>query len=370
MKKRVLIGALAAIAISAAVYWAIGRNSSETLATSGTVEAWNIRVGSKVGGRVEEVRVREGDVVQPGQVLVTFEEQELLAALEQARAELTKLQRGYRPEEIAQARADAAQALAEYEQMQHGYRPEEIAGAAAEAERARAEAERTEAAWVRARDLANAQVFSQQQRDDAEGQWKAASAALVTAQERLTELQRGYRPEQVAAAKARFEAADAVRRQYESGYRVEDIAQARAALSDAEARYRERQVLAPAAATVEVLDVRPGDLIAPNVPIATLLERDQLYIRVYVPETQIGLVKVGQSAEVRVNSFPDEVFRAVVEQINQKAEFLPRNVQTREERVHQVFGVRLRIQDPQGRIRAGMAADVSLALNQEQAALP
>ena len=126
------------------------------------------------------------------------------------------------------------------------------------------------------------------------------------------------------------------------------------------ARYRERQVAAPSAAIVEVLDVRPGDLIAPNTPIATLLERDQIYVRIYIPETQIGLIQIGEKAEVRVDSFPKEVFNGVVEQINQQAEFLPRNVQTRTERVHQVFGVKIRIDDPSGRVLAGMAADVKL----------
>jgi HlyD family secretion protein len=132
-------------------------------------------------------------------------------------------------------------------------------------------------------------------------------------------------------------------------------------LSYDEARFRERQVLAPSAATVEVLDVRPGDLIAPNTPIATLLERDQIYVRVYVPETQIGKVQLGEKAEIHIDSFPNQTFAGTVEQINQQAEFLPRNVQTIEERVHQVFGVKVRIDDPSRRVRAGMAADVRLA---------
>ena len=135
---------------------------------------------------------------------------------------------------------------------------------------------------------------------------------------------------------------------------------ANASLSYDEARFRERQVVAPTKATVEVLDVRPGDLIAPNTPIATLLEKDQIYVRIYIPETQYGRLKIGQKAEVRVDSFPKTVFEGVLEQINQQAEFLPRNVQTREERVHQVFGVKIRINDPQGLVRAGMAADVKL----------
>src|SRR5205085_6117249 len=126
------------------------------------------------------------------------------------------------------------------------------------------------------------------------------------------------------------------------------------------ARFRERQVVAPSAALVEVLDVRPGDLIAPNTPVATLLEKDQIYVRIYIPETEFGRVNVGQKAEVRVDSFPNTVFDGEVEQINQQAEFLPRNVQTLAERVHQVFGVKIRINDPTGHVRPGMAADVKL----------
>jgi HlyD family secretion protein len=123
------------------------------------------------------------------------------------------------------------------------------------------------------------------------------------------------------------------------------------------------QVLAPADATIEILDVRPGDLIAPNAPLATLLERNQLYVRVYVPETRIGHVHLGQPADLFVDSFPNHPFKARVEQINQQAEFLPRNVQTADERVHQVIGVKLRIDDPENRLRAGMAATVKLREN-------
>src|SRR5580698_6424649 len=179
-------------------------------------------------------------------------------------------------------------------------------------------------------------------------------------QHKLDELKRGYRPEEIASAEARYRQTQATLEKLEAGNRREDVDLAKAAYSYDEARFRERQVTAPSAATVEVLDVRPGDLIAPNTPVATLLEKDQIYVRIYIPETEIGHVQLGQKAEVRVDSFPKTVFEGVVEQINQQAEFLPRNVQTREERVHQVFGVKVRIDDSSNRVRAGMAADVKL----------
>src|SRR3974390_3848843 len=141
-----------------------------------------------------------------------------------------------------------------------------------------------------------------------------AAALKQNAQHKLDELKRGYRPEEIASAEARYHQTQATLEKFEHGSRPEDIAAARAALAYDEARYRERQVVAPAAATVEVLDVRPGDLIAPNTPVATLLERDQTYVRIYVPETQYGLLKVGQKAEIHVDSFPKETFHGVVEQ--------------------------------------------------------
>jgi len=227
-------------------------------------------------------------------------------------------------------------------------------------DRAQADENRSHLDFDRYDALAKKDLVSRQQRDTAEAAWRIAVATVQNAQHKLAELQSGYRPEEIASAEARYHQAQATLEKLEHGNRREDIEGAKAALSFDEARFRERQVVAPAAAIVEVLDVRPGDLVAPNTPVATLLEQDQIYVRIYIPETEIGHVKVGQKAEVRVDSFPHKIFDGEVEQINQQAEFLPRNVQTREERVHQVFGVKVRISDPSGQVLAGMAADVKL----------
>lgn len=356
----VVILIVAAVALGVAGFSAGWFRHDSALHGSGTVEARDIRVGSKVGGRIDKVLVREGDTVQPGQVLITFDDKELLAELEQSRAAAEKARRGYRPEEIAEARAAAAEAKAEYEQRRNGYRREDIAAAQAEVDRARADEVRTRLDAQRYDALAQKDLVSKQQRDTADANYRMALAQQQNAQHKLDELHHGYRPEEIAAAEAHYQQAQATLEKFERGNRREDVDLAKAAYSYDEARFREREVVAPSAATVEVLDVRPGDLIAPNTPVATLLERDQIYVRIYIPETEIGHVQLGQKAEVRVDSFPKTVFDGKVEQINQQAEFLPRNVQTREERVHQVFGVKIRIDDPSGHIRAGMAADVKL----------
>ncbi|HMI52701.1 MAG TPA: efflux RND transporter periplasmic adaptor subunit [Candidatus Saccharimonadales bacterium] len=359
-RKTILIFVAVAVVLAATGVYAGWWRHDDTLLGSGTVEARNIRVGSKVGGRIEDVLVREGDTVEPGQVLITFDDKELQAALEQSRSNAQKARRGYRPEEIAEVRAAAAQAKAEYELKKNGYRREEIAAAQANVDRAKADEIRTHLDFDRYDALARKDLVSKQQRDTAEANWRMALAQQQNTQHLLEELHRGYRPEEIASAEAKYRQTQATLEKFARGNRREDVDLANASLSYDEARFRERQVVAPTKATVEVLDVRPGDLIAPNTPIATLLEKDQIYVRIYIPETEYGRLKIGQKAEVRVDSFPKTVFEGVLEQINQQAEFLPRNVQTREERVHQVFGVKVRINDPHGLVRAGMAADVKL----------
>jgi len=359
-RKRILILLAVAAALTAAGLYAGWFSHDTALRGSGTVEARNIRVGSKVGGRIEKVLVREGDSVQQGQVLITFDDKELQASLNESRANAEKARRGYRPEEIAEARAAAAQAKADYEMKKNGYRKEDIDAAQADLERANADEVRTHLDFDRYEALAKKDLVSKQQRDTAEANWKVALAQRDNAQHKLAELQHGYRPEEIASAEAHYSQAQATLEKFEHGNRREDVDLASAGLSYDEARFRERQVVAPSAAIVEVLDVRPGDLIAPNTPVATLLEKDQIYVRIYIPETEFGRLKLGEKAEVRVDSFPKTVFEGTLEQINQQAEFLPRNVQTREERVHQVFGVKIRINDPAGRVLAGMAADVTL----------
>jgi membrane fusion protein YbhG len=362
-RKRLIILIVAVALVAAGVYSMGWFRHDGALQGSGTVEARNIRVGSKVGGRIDKVLVREGDSVTAGQILITFDDKELQASLAQSRAAAEKSERGYRPEEIAEVRAAAAQAKAEYDQRRNGYRQEDIEAAQADLDRATADEVRTHLDFQRYEALAQKDLVSKQQRDTAEANWKMALAQKQNTEHHLEELKKGYRPEEIAAAEARYHQTQATLEKYERGNRREDVAAAKAAFAYDEARYRERQVLAPSAASVEVLDVRPGDLVPPNTPIATLLEREQIYVRIYIPETVIGRVRLGQKAEIRVDSFPNQVFSGEVEQINQQAEFLPRNVQTREERVHQVFGVKVRIDDTSRRVLAGMAADVKLAPN-------
>jgi HlyD family secretion protein len=136
------------------------------------------------------------------------------------------------------------------------------------------------------------------------------------------------------------------------------VAQARAQLADIDSQLAEMQVIAHADSVLEVLSVKVGDVLPGNREAATLLLTGHLWVRVYVPESWLGLIKLGEHVRVRVDSFPHTDFDGVVEQINRQAEFTPRNVQTVADRIKQVFGVKVRLPSDDDRLRAGMAADV------------
>src|ERR1043166_330520 len=136
------------------------------------------------------------------------------------------------------------------------------------------------------------------------------------------------------------------------------VIQARAQLADIDAQLAEMQVKAPTDSILEVLSVKVGDVLAPNREVATLILPQHLWVRVFVPEPWLGLIKVGDPVRVRVDSFPGKDFDGIVEQVNRQAEFTPRNVQTVEDRIKQVFGVKVRLPNNEDKLRAGMSADV------------
>src|SRR5581483_5681051 len=137
------------------------------------------------------------------------------------------------------------------------------------------------------------------------------------------------------------------------------VVQMRAQLADIDAQLAEMQVVAPIDSVLEVLSVKVGDILVPpfNQEAATLLLTNHLWVRVYVPETWLGKIKLGDHVRIRVDSFPGQDFPGEVEQISRQAEFTPRNVQTVEDRIRQVFGVKIRLPNNDDRLRAGMSAD-------------
>ncbi|MEI7937338.1 MAG: efflux RND transporter periplasmic adaptor subunit [Verrucomicrobiota bacterium] len=274
---------------------------------SGTIETDEVRVASRYGGRVVKISAAEGDSLKTAQPLVELDAAELKAKRDRVAAQVAEYEAGPRQQEIDAAKHDWE-------------------ARAAESDQARVDAKRAE------------ELFTQK---------------TISATEHDQTLTRASTLEKnVAAAKSRYDLLLA-------GTRAERLAQVRAELAETDANLREMSIVAPSNSVLEVLSVKVGDVLAPNQALATLLLTDHLWVRVFVPEPWLGHIQLGEPVRVRVDSDPGKDFSGKVEQIARSAEFTPRNVQTVGERVKQVFGIKVRLDNQEGKLRAGMAADVA-----------
>ncbi|HKQ08493.1 MAG TPA: efflux RND transporter periplasmic adaptor subunit [Blastocatellia bacterium] len=375
-RKTLLVGLLAFVAVGAAatVKYFTSRAATDRLVLSGNIEADEIHIGSKIGGRIREVLVREGQEVKQGEPLIRFEAYDLSArradaeaAVAQADANYQKLQNGFRPEEVAQAKAQAEAAWMTLEEARNGPRRQEIGAARAQLESANADYDVARATLARVEKLVRDGIQSKQDYDNARAAFDRASGQREAARQRLDMLLAGTRSEEVKRAERQYNEAAAQYQMTRRGSRKEDVAaahaqleRARAALEQINTQLGELEVRAPADAFVEVLRVRPGDLINPNAPVATLVELNRLWVRVYMPEPELGYAQLGKEVTVKVDTYKNEAFKGTIEHIASRGEFTPRNVQTRSEREHQVFALRVRVDNSSHLLRAGMAADVSI----------
>lgn len=378
MKKTYLFilgGLLLATAISFGFYWPFSGHQRE-LQLPGVVEVFEVRLGSKVGGRVADVMVREGEYAEAKAELIRFaapeleaQRDQLKAQVEVAKANLRKAENGPRPQELDEAKAQLEAAEARNRRMQNGWREEEKKQAKSDYETALAELELTQKNWERMQRL-YAQA-SQTEYDTARANYFAASGRMHAARAKLAMLEKGSREEDLAEAAAEAARTRARYALLKAGTRDEEKDAARAQVSEIEAKLREVEanlreavVVAPSKILVEVLGVRKGDLVAANQPAIRALSTEDRWVKVFVPSTELGKIHVGQSVEVTCDAYPGKRFPGSVIQIASISEFTPRNVQTLDERRHQVFAVKVRVDDNGEVFKAGMAAVVYLPLQE------
>jgi Multidrug resistance efflux pump len=305
----VIVLIVLAIVVAALLWYLRESRKPQEIVLSGTLEARTVNVGSLVGGRVTKTLIDEGMAVTPGQLLVTLETETIDHQLSEQRAA------------IAAANAALAKAIA-------GPRPEEIAKAAVihnddEIDRRRFDR------------LFHEGIVAKEMFDD------ATAKAQVSAND-LRILQEGTRREDIDAARAEVQVQQR---------RLDTLMKQRS----------ETNVVSPAGGVVQSFGLRAGDIVAPNQTVAEILEAGQLWVRVYVPETQLGLVTVGQSVHVHIDTLPNEAFAGHIASVSNKGEYTPRNVQTRAQRAEQVFGVKVLV-DPNPKLKAGLAASVDLGV--------
>jgi multidrug resistance efflux pump len=475
MKKGPIIGLSILTAVIIGGFFVDRARAARESVLSGFFESQPTMSSSRIGGRVAEILVKEGDSVKAGQPILKLEAKSYAASVaasnsavqsakqqfletargsrpedierqramyEEAEADYVKMVNGPRPEEIQQARNKLKEAQAQYEKAARGARPEEISAADAAAgealaklrqsqrgltqeERAELEARLEEAVAAetlahkdleRSEVLYNQGAISRQQLDsetssygqahartqDANqayvraekgtpkeeldqarkayeqakaqqtlvhqgNRWEDVEAAkqeMLASDQSLKLLLRGSRKEDIAAAKAHADAEKAQLDELQIGSRPEDIAKAKAVQQQAAEQAKsvkenlnEQTLYAPFNGSVDRVLVADGDLIAPNQAALQLSNPSDIWLRVYLPEDQLPKVKVDDSVDLMLDGI-DGTVKGRVESIDTTGQFTPANLQSPDERAKQVFGIRIRLAQPDARVKAGMYATV------------
>jgi multidrug resistance efflux pump len=371
LKQVILILVVGAVLVAALVF---SRRHHAPLKVSGFAEADEIRVGSRVGGRVKAVHVVEGQAVRPGDVLLELEPYDLLERRAQATADLAartaehaRLAAGFRDEEIAQAQARRDQLAATLSKLKTGPRPQEIVAAEARVAQSQAQKELARLTQTRVKESFSRHAASAEEMDRANEEVKSAEQAIIVREQELALLKEGTRAEDIAAAEAQLREAEQALALAKAGYRKEEVAAAKAAadaakaaLAAVEQQVAELTIRAPVNGVVEALELQPGDIVAAGAPVLSLVDMGSLWVRAYVPENHLN-VQIDHPVTVTVDSFPNRDFVGRISFVARQAEFTPGNVQTPEERSKQVFRIKVQLDDAAREVlRPGMAADVWL----------
>ena len=289
------------------------------ISASGTIEAIEVDVASKVAGQVLELAVDEGARVKAGDVLAT---------VDHATADI----------QLRQAEAGVRLADAQLALLVKGSRLEDIRQAEAALEQARATLKVAADDARRMRELVLTGSVTTKQREDADAKLTVAEAQEKAASETLSKVRRLARPEEIQAAEARS-------------------AQARAAADLLAKAIADCTVTAPAGGIITHKAVEAGELVTPGSTVVTLTELDSVYVMIYASEKEMGRVRLGDGVEVRIDAFPNRVFPGKVTYISPEAEFTPKNVQTKEDRIKLVFGIKVEIENKDGFLKPGLPAD-------------
>jgi HlyD family secretion protein len=304
------------------LFLSCGKTASGPIRLSGNIEATDAQVSFKVAGRVVERPVDEGQPVKAGQLVARLDDTE------------------FRQEE-ARLEAQAEVARAQLKELVAGFRAEEVAEAEAGVEAAKAEADRTAADLVRQRALLEREVISMREFDASQSAADASAARLRQARERLELLRKGTRSERLEAARA-------------------SLRQAEAALELARTRSAESRVVSPLDGVVLSKAVEVGEFVSPGTPVVTVTDLSRVWLRAYVEESDLGRVKLGQEVRVRADTFPGKTYVGRVSYLSSEAEFTPKTVQTKKERVRLVYRVKIDLENPAQELKPGMPADAEI----------
>ena len=294
------------------------------LKVSGNIETTTVNVGFKISGHVNERLVDEGDSVKKGQQIAALETKDLQLNVDNVNAQLL----------AAQA------ALAE---LTNGSRRQDVAVAQAAARSAEADRNNAATEYQRMQQLFIDSAVSAQDRDRSLTTYKTTSARADQAAQQLSLVEEGPRYEEIALATAKLE-------------------QAKKQLELAKTQLAYAQIMAPIDGFVLSKNIEPGEYVASGTPIVTIGDLDHVWLKAYIPENELGRVKLGQKVLVTSDTYPNKTYHGYISFISSDAEFTPKNIQTSEERLKLVYRIKIMIENTEHELKPGMPADAVIHL--------
>ncbi|MBI4269821.1 MAG: efflux RND transporter periplasmic adaptor subunit [Candidatus Rokubacteria bacterium] len=368
--------ALSTLALVAWAAWRPTPHDPAVIETSGRIEGDQAAVGAKLGGRIVRLAVREGQRVAGGRTIAELGSEQVRARLAQAEhgvhAARERLEEARARVEVAERRAEAAATAVELAERESRARIGEaeaaLGTARARLRQAEADLDNTARDDARSRELFRRELIAAQQADRSRTAWEVARATVDAAGKQAAqaaeavELARASRVAvEVRRQEARTAAAQVAEARAAVAAAAAEVEAAEAARALARANLADTTVTAPFTGTVLRKLVEPGEVVASGTPLVTLVDLARLYAKVYVAEAELGRVRLGTPARVYTDAFPGRAFDAAVAEVAEQAEFTPRDVHMKDERVKLVFAVKLALRNPDGVLKPGMPVDARIA---------
>ena len=393
-KKRIfLIFPAILIAVAVILYYQVWQNRNNRgtrIPISGNIEATTVDVSFKIPGKIEQLLVEEGDFVKTGQLIAVLEHRDLMAqkakaeaSLEAAKSRLPALQKNIEfqekasNQEISQAEAALAAGESRLQQLLSGSRPQEIQAAKADVDQTLADIEKRKADMERAQKLHQSQFISAQEWDAARTAYEMALANHRKAKEDYALVAEGPRKEEIDTARAQLNQSQASLRlvktrkiqievlRQELATAKAQVKEAASALELIQTQIEYSNLHAPVSGVVLVKNTEIGEFLVPGGAVVTLGDLDKPWLKAFITETDLGVVKLGQKVSVTTDSFPGKVYEGSIIFISSEAEFTPKNVQTTKERVKLVYRIKVSLPNPKYELKPGMPADAQIHLTNQ-----
>jgi HlyD family secretion protein len=389
--KKILIPIVLVVLIVAVagVLWSRRGNGEDAnrIRLSGNIELTQMDISFKVAGKLAERTVDEGDAVKKGQLIARIDQLQTLrqknaqqASVQSAQMQAAEAstsvdwQRATLEGDIGLRRAEVQQAQAVLDQLLAGSRPQEIQQAEAAAADARTQHEQARLDWERAQTLFKNDDISTAQRDQAQSRFNSTAAILRQTQEHSAMVREGPRKEEIAVARAQLARAQAAvriseanrmeikRREEEVRARRSEVDRAQQQLGVTEAQLQDTAVYSPVDGVVLVKSAELGEVLAAGTTVVTIGDMDHPWVRGYVRESDLGRVKIGQKVRITTDSYPGKEYWGRITFIASEAEFTPKQIQTKDERVKLMYRIKIEVDNQHRELKSNMPVDAEIAL--------